>query len=479
MLHELFRAATVKHRSKQAVIDTSRRITYGELEDQSLAFAARLRESGARGGDRVAICLPGGVDAAIALWGSLEAGAVVVPVHAALRGEALAAMLEDADPAWLISAPGAITPRTCTSGEDSRGLAALLYTSGSTGTPRGVMLTHGNMTAALGMVNDYLEIGPQDIIHSALPLSSSYGLYQLLIGLASGATVVLDQGFAFPASCLARMQREQATVVAAVPTMLGWMARSPLLERHDLSRVRLVTSAAAALPAAHALALKRRLPQARVCVMYGQTECKRISYLDPDELEAHPDSVGRGLKGQDHRVIDADGKSVRPGEVGELIVRGPHVMRGYWRRPDESARKLRKLGSDAESWLFTGDAFTVDAAGLLRFAGRKDEIMKIGGHKVSPAEIESVLCQIPEVLEAAVVGVADEQWGQVAAAFVVKMDGSSLHADDVRRYCSQRLRGYMVPRVVVFRNSLPKSASGKILKHAIDTVGTGAPAPHS
>ena len=468
MLQDLFDSATVRDRSKVAVIDAVRRIDYGDLQLAAHDFAARLRASGARPGDRVAIHLPNGIDAAIALWGTLAAGTVMVPLHAALRGEALDKVTADADPHWLVREPGAIEPRVPAIGPGSEGLAALIYTSGSTGQPRGVMHTHDSMQAGIRMVNDYLRIEAGDIIHSALPLSSSYGLYQLLLGLSCGATVLLDRSFAFPAACLALAARERATVMAAVPTMLGWMARTPLLDQHDLSALRMLTSAAAALPAAHALRLRRRLPQARLFVMYGQTECKRISYLDPDLLEAHPESVGSGLAEQEHRVVDAEGRAVPPGEAGELIVRGPHLMQGYWRRPEETAARLRSLGEDPRPWLFTGDAFTVDAQGLLRFMGRNDEILKIGGHKVSPAEIENVLCQLPEVLEAAVTGVPDEHWGQVAAAFIVPAPASSLDVEQVKRHCSQRLRGYMVPRVVRFVASLPKTPSGKILKQGID-----------
>jgi acyl-CoA synthetase (AMP-forming)/AMP-acid ligase II len=477
MLQDLFRSATVNDRSKVAVVDGSRRITYGELQEAAMAFASQLHTLGARCGDRVVLTLPNGIDAAITLWGTLELGAVMVPLHVALKGDALRATLEDADPHWIVASPGVITPRTPTSGEDSTDLAALIYTSGTTGEPKGVMLTHASMTAAIQMVNDYLRIIPGDVIHSALPLSSSYGLYQLLLGLAAGATVLLDRGFAFPASCLALAARERATVMAAVPTMLGWMAQSPLLDRLDLGSLRMITSAAAALPAAQALQLRKRLPQSRLFVMYGQTECKRISFLDPEEIESHADSVGKGLPGQEHQVVDASGDPVPPGEVGELVVRGPHVMRGYWRKPVETAEKLRPLGAGSEPWMFTGDGFAVDTEGYLRFAGRLDEIMKIGGHKVSPAEIESVLCQHPDVLEAAVIGIPDQQWGQVAAAFIVPAEGSTHTAEDMKRWCSQKLRGHMVPRVFRFLETLPKTPSGKILKRAIDTSALCPPGP--
>jgi acyl-CoA synthetase (AMP-forming)/AMP-acid ligase II len=319
------------------------------------------------------------------------------------------------------------------------------------------------------MVNGYLRIGPEDVIYSALPLSSSYGLYQLLLGLAVGAAVVLDRGFSFPASSLALAARERATVLAAVPTMLGWMATTPLLENHDLSALRIVTSAAAALAPGHSLKLLERLPHARLYVMYGQTECKRISWLDPDDLPRHPDSVGKGLAGQQHRVITDSGTDAAAGELGELIVRGPHVMRGYWRKAQETTIKLRPAADGGLPWMHTGDAFKADADGFLYFAGRRDEMLMIGGHKVSPIEIEGVLCQIPGVLEAAVIGVADAHWGEVVTAHVVAATNSQLTEEDVKRYCSQRLRGFMVPRVVKFAAELPKTASGKILKRALPT----------
>lgn len=469
MLHELFRSAAVNRHSKTAVVDNTRRVTCGELQQAAQEFGQALRAAGAHSGDRVAVKLPNGIDAAVALWGTLEAGCVMVPVHAGLKGEALREVLEDADPHWLVDQPGTITQRTASTVEDSTGLAALIYTSGSTGEPKGVMLTHANMQAAIEMVNGYLQLGTADVIHSALPLSSSYGLYQLLLGLAVGATVVLDRGFSFPASSLALAARERATVLAAVPTMLGWMATTPLLEKQNLSTLRVITSAAAALSPAHSLKLLERLPQVRLYVMYGQTECKRISWLDPDDLPRHPDSVGRGLAGQQHRVITDAGTDAAADELGELIVRGPHVMQGYWRRPQETLLKLRPAADGGLPWMHTGDAFTADAEGFLRFAGRRDEMLMIGGHKVSPTEIEHVLCQIPGVLEAAVIGMPDEHWGQVVVAHVVAAAHSQLSEDEVKRYCSQRLRGFMVPRLVRFASELPKTASGKILKRALSS----------
>jgi long-chain acyl-CoA synthetase len=470
MLHSLFRTAAVNYPSKAAVIDTSREIRYCDLQREAELFAKALKEKGAKQCDRVALTMPNSVTAAIAIWGTWEAGCVLIPLHAGLKGAALDAALQDAQPHWLVREIAQIEAWPLTSREDSHELASILYTSGSSGEPKGVMLTHANMMAGVEMVNEYLLLRTTDVIYSPLPLSSSYGLYQLVLGLAVGATVLLDRSFAFPTKSLEFAANHKTTVIAAVPTMLGWIASNPQVSRFSLGSLRIITSAAAALPSTHASKLCERLPQAKLYVMYGQTECKRISFLHPDTLHDHADSVGMGLPQQEHRIVDEHLQAVAPGEIGELAVRGPHVMRGYWRKPSETALKLQSLDNQKTPWLMTGDAFRADAEGYLYFVGRKDEVLKIGGNKVSPAEIENTICQLPEVLEAAVIGVPDPVWGEVAAAFVVKAAASALSIDDVRRHCSQRLRGYMVPRVIQFAIELPKTASGKIHKRLLKPV---------
>jgi long-chain acyl-CoA synthetase len=237
-----------------------------------------------------------------------------------------------------------------------------------------------------------------------------------------------------------------------------------MLEKVDLSSVRILTSAAAALPTEHARRVRARLPNARLFVMYGQTECKRISYLEPDDLERKAGSVGRGIPHQEHAVIDEEGRRVGSGEIGELAVSGPHVMRGYWRDPEGTARKLRPIADSNQIWLHTDDLFRTDDDGYLYFVGRRDDILKIGGNKVSPREIEDLLCQLPAVAEAAVIGMADDVWGQAAKAYLVLRDGTACTEEEVIRYCTSRLRGFMVPKQVVFIRAMPKTESGKIKK---------------
>ena len=198
--------------------------------------------------------------------------------------------------------------------------------------------------------------------------------------------------------------------------------------------------------------------------MYGLTECKRVSYLPPDQLDIRPTSVGKGMPNEEVYIVDEDGNRVVPGVVGELVVRGSNVMRGYWEMPEETAKRLRPGQYPGEMVLYTGDLFRMDEEGYLYFVSRKDDIIKSRGEKVSPKEIENVLYEIDDVLEAAVVGVEDTVLGQAIKAFVVLKEGSQLKEKDIIRFCSQHLEDFMVPKYVEFRNALPKTDTGKIKK---------------
>jgi len=491
-----FAAAAVEYVDKPAVIAAGGRLSYAHLDAASRLLAEELVRQGAKRGDRVAVWIANSCAASVAVWGALRAGCVLVPIHAALRGGSLLAVLGDAEPHYVVAAlesigalhsvianmptPAVVVPlrldgevplpriqSNSPSLPADDDLASILYTSGSTGVPKGVMLSHGNMEAAVRAVNAYLGLNATDVIYSPLPLSSSYGLYQLILGLSVGSTVVLDRSFSFPAQSLTLLATERATVIAGVPTMYAWLARTPMVERFDLSHVRLLTSAAAALPVEHAQRVRKRFPNARLYVMYGQTECKRISYLHPDDLDRKPGSIGRGMPFQEHAVIDESGARVPPGGTGQLVVRGPHVMQGYWRNPSETARKLRPIQDSADLWLHTEDLVHVDGDGYLYFVGRTDDIIKVGGNKVSPLEVEDVICRMPQVFEVAVVGIPDDTWGAVAKAFIVLEEGLQLDAGEVLRFCARHLRPFMIPKSVAFVKHLPKTESGKVRKSAL------------
>jgi acyl-CoA synthetase (AMP-forming)/AMP-acid ligase II len=346
-------------------------------------------------------------------------------------------------------------------------LAALIYTSGSTGNPKGVMMTHLNMVTAARSITQYLENTHDDIILSALPLSFDYGLYQILMGFLAGATVILEPSFAYPQVILERLSLENVTGFPLVPTMAAILLQMKGLSPGRFPRLRYITNTAAALPPSHIERLRGLFPATRIYSMYGLTECKRVSYLPPDQLAIRPSSVGKAIPNTEVYIVDERGGRVGSGTVGELVVRGAHVMKGYWEKPEETDRVLKPGPLPGEKVLYTGDLFRMDGEGYLYFVGRKDDIIKTRGEKVSPKEVEAVLYTLPEVKEAAVVGVEDPILGQAIKAVLVLADGAALSERDVMRHCAARLEDFMVPKSVEFRSSLPKTTTGKISKREL------------
>jgi acyl-CoA synthetase (AMP-forming)/AMP-acid ligase II len=347
-------------------------------------------------------------------------------------------------------------------------LAALIYTSGTTGTPKGVALTHANLLFAADSITAYLGLRGDDVILSCLPLSFSYGLTQVITAFRAGATLVLENGFYFPLEILARIEAERATGLPMVPTMATLLLGFEGAARHDLSSVRYLTNAAQALPPGHVPRLRRLFPRASLVSMYGLTECIRVSWMPPERLEEKPDSVGVPIPGTEAWLEDESGARLdRPGEVGELVVRGPHVMAGYWNRPEETALRLKPGPMPGERVLRTGDLFRRDHEGFLYFHSRREDLIKTAGERVGPREIENVLHELEAVAEAAVVGVPDPLLGQAVKAVVVLRPGATLTAQEALRHCRRRLERHKVPRVIEFRSELPKTASGKISRIAL------------
>jgi long-chain acyl-CoA synthetase len=497
-------AATVRRTPhKVAVVDHAGRLTYAQLADQVERFAAALRGHGVQRGDRVAVYLPNVAQAVVAMYGTLRAGAVFMPINPLTRTKKLAMLLTDAGATALVTneqlfrnwsavltPPPAlrfvvVTSQTVpftsatvpvialdeflqTAGnlaaEDvaDTELAALIYTSGCTGEPKGVMLTHRNMLIVAESVTTYLGLVESDVVYCALPLSFSYGICQLTSGFPVGATVVLDLSFAFPVRSLALMAAEGVTTFAGVPTMYAMLLGLPNLASYDVSALRLLTNAADALPVPVLDSLRKAFPRARLYSMYGLTECQRVSYLPPEELDHRSASVGRGMPNQEVWLADEQGRRLPLGETGELVVRGKHVMRGYWNKPEQTAERLRPGPDPGEMVLHTGDIFRTDADGFLYFVGRKDDIIKSRGEKVSPREIESAIHALPNVVGVAVIGVPDPLLGQAIKAFVVLRPDTTLTERDVIQHCRERLESYMVPRQVVFIDALPTTATGKV-----------------
>jgi amino acid adenylation domain-containing protein len=491
--------------TKCALIQGVRTLSYAEWCDAANRFAAALLNRGVMLGDRVVIHLDNSIEAAIAVFGTLKAGAVFSVVNPSTKQDKLSYILNNCSarclvthnrtlPAAVAAVANAASIETCivVDGGDvppdwigfepflkpaaqspaplgiSLDLAMIVYTSGSTGRPKGVMMTHDSIDAASWSITTYLENTSEDIILSALPLSFDYGLYQLLMACRVGATIVLENSFTYPVAVLETLQRTRATGFPLVPTMAALLLQLPKIAATCGTSLRYITNTAAALPPAHIEELKRLFPTAMLYSMYGITECKRCTYLPPEQLELRPGSVGIAIPGTEAFVLNERGERTAPGEVGTLFIRGRTLMKGYWGDAEATAKMLKPGKYPWEHVLCTGDLFKTDDEGFLYFVGRCDDIIKTRGEKVSPKEVENVLYSIPGVTEAAVVGVPDPVLGMALHAFLVVAQGTSLTSKDVRQFCAGRLESFMIPQVVEFRDSLPKTDTGKIRRRELE-----------
>ena len=482
---------------KAAIVAGERRVTYGQLVADAGQLAQTLRRRGIERGDRVVIFLDNSPETVIAIFAVLQAGAVFSVVNPQTKLDKLAYILNNCGARAVLTEPrlqaiaaeaalGApsvaftlTTPFQSTSfpGEEvcenqtSPGidldLAMIVYTSGSTGFPKGVMMTHQNVVAAATSITTYLESVPEDVVLSVLPLAFDYGLYQALMCVKVGATLVLEKGFTYPAVLLDKLKREKVTGLPLVPTMAAVLLQMKDLAPGLFPGLRYITNTAAALPPSHIARLQELFPATRLFSMYGLTECKRCTYLPPEQLAIRPGSVGIAIPGTEAYVVDDAGLKVPPGVVGELVIRGAHVMKGYWADPQATERALKPGPHPWEKVLYTGDLFKTDEAGYLYFVGRKDDIIKSRGEKVSPKEVETVLYELPGVREAAVIGVPDPVLGLAIKAVLAVEPGTEMTAREVIRHCAKRLEDFMVPKFVEFREALPKSPNGKISRSQV------------
>ena len=496
---------------KEALVSGERRLTFAELDAQASRLAGGLAALGVRRGDRVVICLENGVEAVVAVFATLKAGAVFAVLNPTAKPPKLAYILRDSGasvlvtdarkaaaaqpalqeipflgavviagpvpPDWPLDATRLISFDDLMCAEPDAGpsasravgidadLAALVYTSGSTGQPKGVALTHVNIASAARSITTYLENTPDDVILNVLPLSFDYGLYQALMAVKVGARLVLERSFAYPHTVLELIAREAVTGFPIVPTVSAMLLQMDLA-KYDLASLRYVTSTGAVWPEAHLRQLRSLWPHVRIYSMYGLTECKRVAYLPPGELDRRPTSVGKAMPNVEAWIVDENGRQVRDC-VGELVVRGANVMQGYWGGPAETDRALRPGPRPGDSLLFTGDLFRADGEGFLYFVGRRDDMIKTRGQRVSPREVENTVYDLPAVAEAAVVGVPDPVLGQAVKVLVSLRPGTSLTEQDLLSHCARQLEDFMVPQIVEIVPALPKTSSGKIDRKAL------------
>lgn len=476
-----------RYPDKDAIIHGEETLTYSQLENLSNNSALNLIKKGIKKGDRVVVFLNNSCNYLISYFGILKSGAVVVALNNQLLVKELTYFLTNCRPKVIITdAQHAQTMKQAVKENnestviiivneafyaDSEGLghdvlnsvdllssdlAMLIYTSGTTGQPKGIMLSHDNLSANADSITEYLHLTSEDRIMVVLPFFYSYGTSLLTTHVKVGGTLVIDNRFVIPNEVLSTMAKEEVTGFAGVPSHYAILLRRSSLREFQFPKLRYVTQAGGGLPPAMIKEFLSILPKIKFYVMYGQTEATaRLSYLEPDFLLEKIGSIGKAIPGVDLDVLNEQGRQVHPGEIGEIVARGRNIMAGYWNDMEETALVLKKEG------LYTGDLARVDEDGFIYLVSRKKDIIKSGANRISPLEIEDVVCQLDGVIECAAVGVPDEIAGEAIKLFAVVQD-IKITEKDIMNFCNANMAQYKIPKEIKFVSGLPKTSLGKI-----------------
>ncbi len=483
-------------------------LSYRELDERSAQLAALLRERGFEPGDRVGVMLPNVPEFPVSYYGVLRAGGVVVPMNVLLKRREIAFYLEDSGAKLLLAWHGFLdearqgaadagadlievnpeafaelladaasgAPYPPIEGERRTGTgvaetveddtAVILYTSGTTGKPKGAELTHQNLFRNADVSSrTTCEIAGGDVVLGALPLFHSFGqTVGMNASLKVGACLTLVPRFD-PGEALATMERDGVTHFYGVPTMFGALLHHPERERFDTSKLRTCITGGASMP----VEVLRGFEEAFGAVVlegYGLSETSPVACSNHPDRERKAGSIGTPIEGVEMRVVDEDDAEVPQGEVGEIVIRGHNIMKGYWQRPDATAEAMRG------GWFHSGDMARTDEDGYFYIVDRKKDLIIRGGYNVYPREVEEVLYEHPKIREAAVVGVPHDEWGEEIGAAVVLHEGEELSPEEVSAYVKERIAAYKYPRLVWFIDDLPKGPTGKILKREIEPPAT-------
>ncbi len=501
---ERLRLNCLKHGPKTAIEFRSEggteRVSYDALWHRVMATAAWLAGQGAAPGDRVAVCLPKSLTAIEMHLAACSMGAVSIPLNPAYSAPELEYLLEDSQAKVLVTAqrhpgqagPGALAvdsptrivavdpntfqrslPDTTTPFDKGKlsykSLSLMLYTSGTTGRPKGALMSHGSLTANIDMLGEAWQWSADDVLLHVLPMFHVHGLLVALHGaLHAGASAVVRPSFE-ASTALRDLGAKDCTVFMAVPTMYRRLLAALGDRKLDLGHMRLLTSGSDRLPVEVFEAIEERLGH-RVVERYGMTETG-IMLSNPVDGARVPGQVGVPLPGVEMRIVkEGTGKPCERGEVGELQTRGPHLFSGYWNDPGKTSRSFTDDG-----WFRTGDLGLCDSRGRFELKGRMTDLIITGGFNVYPTEVEHVLARHPSVLQCAVAGVPDADWGEAVTAFVVRGDASTT-ADELVRHSRASLAAYKSPKRVVFVDALPRNAMGKVQKKAL-VAGLAAESP--
>ena len=509
LIWHLLRDSVRRSPNKEALVHGNERLTYREVARKTAGLATGLRGVGMKRGDRVGIYLEASVPQVISIFGISQGEGVFVPINIALHADQVMHIARDCGMKGLITTPAKLSslaeilpqipsleflvvvgegerpaaalplhgfdpmcatepPARWTESSIERDLAAILYTSGSTGKPKGVMLSHANVVAGSRIVSTYLGITESERILAVLPFSFDAGMNQLMTAFEKGGTLVLVN-FVFARDIVQMLLKERITGLAGVPTLWSLLTQpNSTLTKQPMKDLRYITNTGGAMPQAVLKILRQTLPTTKIFLMYGLTEAFRSTYLPPEELDRRPTSMGKAIPDTEILVLNEKGELCKPGEVGELVHRGPTVSLGYWNRPEDTARALRpnpllppELG-DCERVCYSGDLVKMDEDGFLYFVGRRDTMIKSSGFRISPTEVEEVLFQSGKLRGAAVIGIPDDVLGQTIKAFVVARNGEPLDVEMLLAHCNERMPRFMIPKAVEVLDELPKTSSGKV-----------------
>ncbi|MCE7985830.1 MAG: AMP-dependent synthetase [Caldilinea sp. CFX5] len=509
LVHHLLQTSAERFPAKAALVHGAQRLTYAELVGQATALAHGLARAGVQRGDRVAIFLGQSIAQVVAIFGVLQAGAICVPMGEGLFPQQVSHIAHDCGIRALITDEGKFA-RVSTSIEAvpslafvvlagseelptlplktytlqqlgacsppepwcdrtiDQDLALILYTSGSTGKPKGVMLTHANVCNAAALVATQLAITAEDRILAALAFNYDAGFNQLTTALRQGSTLVL-LNFVFAREVVQALRNEAITGLVGVPTLWSLLTQpTSTLHKQHLPHLRYISCAGGTLPQPVLARLRTLLPTTAIFIRYGQTEAFLSTILPPDAVATHPTSMGKALPNVELWVLDEQGQLCQPGEVGELVHRGPILSPGYWGQPELTARVFRPnpflspACGRAERVCYSGDLVKRDEEGFFYFVGRRDAMIKSAGYRISPTEIEEVLFQSGQLRHAAVIGVPDEVLGQRIKAYVAPRDGESVDPDGLLAFCAERMPPYMLPKTVEVLDKLPITSNGKV-----------------
>ncbi len=500
LIHNFLEKAASRFSDKVAIVHEQTRATYRQINVNANRLAFFLNGRSVKKGDRVVILMENCCEYVIAYYAILKTGAIAVPLSTDIKPDGLNALLEELEPSAIISSvrferllkasdlnvPNlkTIIIQNLKSSWDNSAklissfdeilelpehlnevnigdsdLASIIYTSGSTGKPKGVMLTHGNIVSNTNSICQYLQLKKNDTQMVVLPFFYVMGKSLLNTIFAVGGTIVINNKFAFPATMINQMIDENVTLFSGVPSTYAYLLhRSPFKKSKDrLKYLRMVTQAGGHMARSVKESLRENLPEhTKICIMYGATEASaRLSWLDPGAFEQKIDSIGQSIPGVTIRILGSNGKELPAGATGEVVASGPNIMQGYWKDSEATANVLSTDGYN------TGDMGYKDDEGFIFLEGRKDNLMKVGGHRISLQEVEDALLATRLVVEVAVVGLTDDLLGKRLAALVVPLNGDTL-PEEIKEKCSKIIPKHKLPSEIRLLRSLPKNANGKV-----------------